>query len=88
VRPAPALAAAILLAFGPGCADEARVEQKGWKNAIACVEALETHKDCREPDRKDAPYATGWNAAIACMEANQNLRLCREPALEGVASAP
>jgi len=88
VRATSALAVTILLAFGPACVDEARVEQKGWKSAIACVEARESHKDCREPHRKDAPYTSGWNGAIACMDANQNLRLCREPATEGVASAP
>ena len=68
------------LALG-GCAGEEQIKERGWREAIECVEFRRSHKDCREPLRSDAPYVFGWERAIACMEQGRNLSACRKPQL-------
>ena len=64
-----------------GCPGEARIQDKGWREAIECVEFRRSHKECREPPRSDAPYVAGWARAIECMERGRNLSACRQPQL-------
>ena len=72
---AAALAGSVLC----GCPGEASIRDKGWREAIECIEAHRSHKDCGDSPRSDAPYASGWGRAIDCMEQERNLAACREP---------
>ncbi len=76
------MAAAVLAGLVlSGCPGEARIQERGWREAIECVELRRSHKDCREPPRSDAPYVAGWERAIECMEQGRNLTACRQPRL-------
>ncbi len=61
------------------CVDDARVRDKGWREAITCVETYRSPEDCRKIPRDDPPYVAGWNAALDCMVRTRNLTACREP---------
>ena len=62
-----------------GCPGEAAIRDKGWREAIACVELRRSYKDCEDPPRTDAPYVAGWKPAVECMTRERNLAACREP---------